>query len=177
MALSPLPGTATTTVKVGDHNAMITALNAELVAIVARLDQLEAQADLTERVGSLEMTVANLPPPVAVPTTPVLSPGEAPPRPTNLDPNQIEMVYDTVVLYYHDLELHAQRIGDRRWRLVSALNFIVVSPIVWTYDEIVEGTADEVYAHAIRRLEELARLKPIHDAVHARVRSMSEGQA
>lgn len=98
------------------------------------------------------------------------------PRPTGLDSTKIEMVYDHVTLYYGDLVMHAQRIGADQWRLVATLNYIVVNPAVWTYDEVVEGTPEEVYAHAMKRMEELAKLKPQHDAVHERVREMSEGR-
>lgn len=174
--------TATTMAKiVTDLQTLIGAINTELAGLDSRLaeldvrlDALEGRADLTERLSALELTVANLPPTAAVPTPSALT-TEPLARPANLDPAKIEMVYDNVVFYYRDMEVRAQRIGDRRWRLVAQLNFIVISPVVWTYDEIVEGTPTDVYRHAIKRLEELSRLKPIHDAVHDRVRAMSEG--
>lgn len=198
MPLTPLPGAATLTVKVSDFNAFVTALNAEVEklanrlvaieqatrsehshdAVEARIAALEAEADpvmppdLTDRVAALEALIVR---------SPAESPGPfmgvpEPTRPPNLDTSQPQLVYNQATLYYGDVELHAQRIGERRWLLRARLNYIVISPAEWTYEEIIEGDPDEVYAHAQRRLVELAELKPQHDAVHSRVREMSEGR-
>lgn len=189
MALNPLPGSATASAKVGDVNALIEALNAALAAVnqnfenrfdrlALRVDTLEAEPDpvmppdLTTRVEALEALIVR---------SPAESPGPGltvtePPRPPNLDATQPQLVYNQATLYYRDVELHAQRIGETRWLLRSRLNYIVISPAEWTYEEIIDGTPDEIYAHAQRRLVELAELKPQHDAVHARVREMSEGR-
>lgn len=192
MAISPVSGTGTTTVKVNDLNAVITVINAELTALAARIgaddddvaalnDRLSAleqtpladhgHAALTDRVAALEALVQRAP--AQVPAATVAT--ETPPRPAGLDTSEVRLVYNQAVLYYGDVELHAQRIDGRRWRLQSRLNYIVISPAEWTYEEIVEGTPEEVYEWATRRLIELAELKPQHDAVHDRVRRMSEG--
>lgn len=219
MALTPLTGTATTTVKISDLNALITAINTELAALAAsiatnqsaitaqgsriktvedkpapvippdlsnavtaltaRIDGLEAQPDpvippdLTIRVEALENLVQRVP---AENPNPLFA-TETLPRPAHLPADQVSLIYDRATLYLNDMELHALRIGETTWRLVAQLNFVVVSPVTWTYDEVVEGTPDEVYRHAMARLQELAELKPQHDAVHERVRAMSEGRA
>lgn len=145
---------------------------------LSRIAALEAEADpvippdLTDRVAALEALIVR---------SPAESPGPfmgtpEPTRPPNLDTSQPQLVYNQATLYYGDVELHAQRIGERRWLLRARLNYIVISPAEWTYEEIIEGDPDEVYAHAQRRLVELAELKPQHDAVHSRVREMSEGR-
>lgn len=192
MALSTLAGAATLTVKVGDFNTFVAALNAELEALTGaltaaastiltltdRIAALENQplvdhghGALDERVAALENLIVRSPAEAPVPITT----DEHLPRPENLDDSEVELVYNRATLYYHGMELHADRIGSNRWRLYAQLNYITVTQILWTYDEIVEGTLDEVYAHAYRRLQELAELKPQHDAVHERVREMSEG--
>jgi hypothetical protein len=200
MALAPLAGAATSTVKVSDFNAVLTALNAELATLGSRITALEGTTGETEgNISSLQeglLILENepdivLPPNLAerlealenlvqrVPAeNPAPMPGsiEALPRPDGLDPNSVELVYDKATIYYHDTILHALRIGESRWRLFAQLNFVVISPVLWTYDEVIEGTPNEVYQHAARRLMELAELKPQHDAVHQRVREMSEGQ-
>lgn len=201
MTIPQNTGTATTTIKVSDQNALITAINAELASLASRIKVLEdkpapaipditplatkaeltslrdfdtaLEQRLTDRLTALEAAPAARPAPALA--TIALADTSALARPTGIDPDRIEMVYDQVTLYYKDMEVHAQRIGQQRWRLMATLNYITVSPATWTYDETVEGTADEVYAHALKRLEELARLKPIHDSVHDRVRRMSEG--
>ena len=89
----------------------------------------------------------------------------------------MELIYNNVTLRHGDMELHIQRMNGDRWRLYAELNYITIAPVVWTYDETVTGEPEQVYQHAVRRLQELARLKPIHDAVHDRVRRMSEGAA
>lgn len=189
MTLSTLTGTATTTVKVGDFNALIAALNAELASLTERIGSFEAQLggrltvlearpepvippDLTDRVLALENLVVRSPAENPNPLTAF----ERTSRPPGIDPDKVELVYDRATLYYGNIEMYADRIGDNRWRLYAQLNFIVISPAQWTYDEIFEGTVDEVYAHAVARLRELAELKPKHDAVHARVVEMSEGE-
>lgn len=128
--------------------------------------------DLTDRVEALEALIVR---------SPAESPGPGitaaePPPPSDLDTTEVQLVYNQATLYYGGVELHAQRIGERRWLLRSRLNYIVISPAEWTYEEIIEGEPDDVYAHAQRRLVELAELKPQHDAVHSRVREMSEGR-
>lgn len=226
MPLSPLTGAATTTAKVGDVNALITALNAELAllaskadvvavnervanlaaTLTARLDQISAgltalenepdpvlPPDLSERVAALEDRPAPVIPPdlttrvealeALVQRVPAENPAPrtteagTPGKPAGLDPDEVALVYNRAVLYYHDIEMYADRLSETKWRLYASLNFIVISPAIWTYDEIVEGPPEEVYEHAQRRLMELAELKPSHDAVHERVREMSEGQA
>lgn len=178
MALSSLSGAATTTVKVSDFNAMITALNAELAGLGDRIAALESEPapvippDLTTRVEALEHLVQRAP---AENPTPAGT-FERQPKPANLPADRMVLVYDRATIYYGDLELYADRIGENRWRLYAQLNFIVLSPALWTYDEIFEGDAAAVYRHAVKRLEELNRLKPIHDAVHQRVVAMSEGK-
>jgi hypothetical protein len=190
MALTPLTGTATTTVKVSDYNALVAALNTELDILRERLASYEAQLggrltvlenepdpiippDLTTRVEALENLIVRSP--VENPG-PALAPAEPPPPPPNLDTSRPQLVYNQATIYYSDVELHAQRIGETRWLLRSRLNYIVISPAEWAYEEIFEGTADEVYEHAVGRLMELAELKPQHDLVHERVRLMSEGR-
>ncbi|HYH48630.1 MAG TPA: hypothetical protein VEG38_03685 [Acidimicrobiia bacterium] len=178
MALSTLTGTATTTVKVGEFNSLIAALNAELTALAERLAILESEPDpvippdLTTRVEALESLIQRVP---AENPNPVLL-ADSPGRPADLPADEVVLVYDRATLYYHDMELYAVRIGERTWRLLAQLNFVVISPVTWTYDEVVEGTPEEVYEHAQRRLLELAELKPQHDHVHERVRAMSEGR-
>jgi hypothetical protein len=145
--------------------------------------------DLSERVAALESEPDPVIPPdlsdrvLALENLIQRVPAEAPhtqsvvslPRPANLPADKVSLIYDKATLYLHDLEMHADRIDESKWRLYSTLNYIVVNPAVWTYDEIVEGTPDEVYAHAVKRLTELAKLKPQHDSVHHRVKEMSEG--
>ena len=200
MTISALTGAATTTVKVSDFNAMITALNAELadlkttitaaqgqlVETVNRIATLKTQLDdyvntpmsdhghgeLDQRVDALEEMVKRVPaenPNPQVPTQ-ILA------KPAGLDPSKPTLVYDRATIYFHDIELYANRIDSDKWLLQATLNYVVLSPGVWTYEEIFEGTPEEVYAHAMKRLTELAELKPQHDAVHERVRAMSEGR-
>lgn len=130
--------------------------------------------DLTGRVAALEDRVARfgISAPSPVTDEAMLSVIPHTPRPISAGP---ELVYDKATLYLGDMELHALRIAENKWRLVAQLNYITINQIQWTYDETVTGTTDEVYAHALVRLKELAELKPKHDAVHARVRAMSEG--
>lgn len=129
--------------------------------------------DLSDRVAALEQTIANLrTPPAVAAGDPMMS--VIPHTPA--DPTKLELVYDKATLYLGDMELHALRIAENKWRLVAQLNYITISQIVWTYDETVTGTPDEVYAHASARLVELAKLKVSHDAAHKRVREMSEGK-
>lgn len=199
---APLTGGNTTSAKIGDVNTVIAAFNAEIAALIqtasaleerindrlsvlntelgeqdgrlATLEQAPAPAippDLTDRVAALENMIQRVPAEAPQPMEMASPLG----RPAGLDPNKIEMVYDKVTLYFHDLEMYATRVGADRWRLVATMNFITVSPAVWTYDEVIQGTPDEVYEHAMRRLAELAELKPQHDAVHERVKAMSEG--
>jgi hypothetical protein len=203
VALTPLTGAATLTVKISDFNTLITQINADLATLEAKLTSFATKAEVEElrkfdlaleqrllerittleevplpalghdaldgRIAALENAAARTP---AEASTPAYEPL---PRPADLDPATPELVYDKATIYLGDMELHAQRIGARRWRLMAQLNYITVNQIQWTYDETVEGTPDEVYAHALRRLEELAELKPRHDAVHDRVKAMSEG--
>lgn len=131
--------------------------------------------DLTDRVTALEALIIRSP--VENPLPPSI-PGtyEPLPKPEGLDPNSPALIYDKATIYLGDMELHAVRIDTLKWRLFARLNYIVLAAAEWTYDEIVEGTPDEVYQHALRRLEELAALKPQHDAVHSRVKEMSEGR-
>lgn len=227
MTIPANAGTATSTAKISDINALITAINTELAlyatkasvdALTTRVAALEASIatnqtaistmgvrvktledkpavpDLTVRVKALE----NEPDPVIPPdlsdrvdaledavghlTVPASATGTDPsmlspiPHQRRAASEGIELVYDQATLYLGDMELHARRVAENTWRLVASLNYITVSQIAWTYDETVRGTAEEVYAHAMARLEELAELKPQHDAVHARVREMSEGR-
>lgn len=175
MTLPPVSGAATTTVKVGDFNAMIAALNNELATLTARVDGLEAQPPVNiegalSRIEALEQAPAqdSTPPAAATATAP---------RPSGLRADRIELVYDKVTFYYGDTVVYADRVGENRWHLYAQLNYIVISPALWTYDEMFEGQPEDVYAHVVKRLQELARLKPIHDSVHDRVRRMSEGEA
>lgn len=167
-------------------------LAAKVAALEARVDTVEDRPDLTARVAALEVEPDPVLPPdltarvealerlvqrvPAESPAPIVPSSEPLPRPANLNRDRVELVYDHATLYYGDLELHAQRIDERKWRLYAQLNYVVISPVLWTYDEIVEGTPEEVYAHASRRIAELAKLKPQHDAVHDRVRAMSEGR-
>lgn len=213
MALTPLTGAATTTVKVSDYNALVTALNAELGLLASRITALENKPapvippdltndltalkerqasyeaqmggritilegepdvpDLTDRVLALENLIVRSPAESPTPQPMVYEPLA---KPAGIDPDEPALVYDKATIYLGDMELHAQRIDATHWRLFAALNYITISQILWTYDEIVEGTPDEVYAHALGRLQELAELKPQHDAVHHRVVEMSEGR-
>jgi hypothetical protein len=201
MPLTPLTGSATTTVKVPDLNAVITALNAELATLGSRISSLEEHVnrpmpdhghvaladrvaalenkpdlvippDLTTRVEALEALIVRSPVEAPAPVPMAYEPVD---RPEGIDPDEPTLVYDKATIYLGDMELHALRINATKWRLFAKLNYIVLASTEWTYDEIVEGTPDEVYAHALRRLRELAELKPQHDAVHDRVRRMSEG--
>jgi hypothetical protein len=90
-------------------------------------------------------------------------------------PEDVTLTYEKVTLSYQGVDMHVDRIEDGRYRLYARLNYITAAQMEWTYDETVEGTPDEVYAHATARIRELAELKPKHDAVHDRVRRMSEG--
>lgn len=181
MALSPLTGTATTSAKIGDVNGLITQIGVELSGLDNRLVGLEQSSrsehdhpTIEERIAALEAMIVRSP---AENPLPAAVPAERPPRPTGLNPDEVTLIYDRAVLYYHDIVMYADRVDENRWRLYATMNFIVISPAVWTYDEMFEGTPDEVYEHAMRRMRELAELKPAHDAVHERVREMSEGQA
>lgn len=232
MAIAALTGTATSTAKISDLNALITAINTEVAALDAKLvplatkaavDELKARVavleakvippdlttrvtaleqkpdpvippdlsarvtaleaepdvvlppDLSDRVTALEAAVADFRiPPVAARTDEMSMLSPIPHQ--RRDPAEgIELIYDKATLYLGDMDLHALRIAEETWRLVAQLNYITVNQIIWTYDEIVHGTPDEVYRHAARRLAELAELKIAHDAAHARVREMSEG--
>lgn len=162
---------------VSDLGTLVAGMGARLDQAQAAIATLESEPDpaippdLSERVAALEALVVRAP---AQDPSPILLP-DVLPRPADVSPNEITLVYDKATLYYHDIAMYALRIDANKWRLVATLNYVVISPAVWTYDEIVEGTPDEVYAHAYRRLEELAELKPQHDAVHERVARMSEG--
>lgn len=190
MALTPLAGGATTTAKVGDVNALVAALNTELDILRERLTAYESQIggritlleghahsdyppDLTDRVEALENLVQRVP--VENPNPAALG-SEPMAKPPDLDPGEVTLIYDRATLYYQGMELYAVRVGPSTWRLLAQLNFVTISPVLWTYDEVIEGTPDEVYAHAHQRLLELAELKPQHDHVHERVRAMSEGR-
>lgn len=149
--------------------------------LTARVVALETEADpvippdLTGRVEVLEETVATLRTPVvsAAGDTSMISP--IPHR--RRDPAEgVELIYDKATIYLGDMELHALRVAENTWRLVAQLNYITVSQIIWTYDETVTGTVDDIYRHAVGRLQELAQLKVAHDAAHKRVREMSEGR-
>lgn len=201
MTVSINIGAATSSAKNSDLAALQAAINDELklYATKAEIEELKAEIEkirtglsvigtrvgaieqtpmpdhghgpLTQRVEALEALIQRVP---AENPQPISDVG-ALPRPAGIRPDEVSLVYDRATLYYHDMVLHAQRLDDTRWRLFAQLNFVVVSPVLWTYDEIVEGTPEEVYEHAHRRLLELADLKPQHDAVHERVRRMSEG--
>ena len=184
MALTTLTGTATTSAKIGDVNTLIGQISGELSGledrIVNRLVALEQTSQsehdhptLEERIAALEALIVRSPAENPLPATALT---ERPGRPTDLNPDEVTLIYDRAVLYYHDIVMYADRVGENRWRLYATMNFIVISPAVWTYDEIFEGTPEAVYEHAMRRMHELAELKPAHDAVHTRVREMSEGQ-
>jgi hypothetical protein len=213
MAIAPLTGSSSSSAKISDLSALITAINTELAALEAKflplatkasVDELKARVavleakvippdltarvtaletepdpvlppDLTGRVAALEAAVASFRTPPGVPT--VLEQIVSPPSPHHRDPSKgVELIYDKATLYYGDMELHAVRIGENTWRLLAQLNFVTVSQVLWTYDETVSGTPEEVYRHAARRLEEIAGLKANHDAAHERVRDMSEGR-
>lgn len=179
MAIATVAGTGTTTAKLNDLNALIGEINRELAAFEARAKNLEEEPDVpdvSDRVAALEILVATLraPEPVPITTSDIMS--AVPVHPPRDVSEGIELVYDKATLYLGDLELHALRVGEDTWRLLSQLNYITVSQIIWTYDETVTGTPDEVYAHAYQRLTELAEIKVQHDAAHDRVRRMSEGE-
>jgi hypothetical protein len=170
--------------------------------LVTRVEALEAEPDLTARLEAAEALLAapgpvpgmdalvarieaaeaalailqTTPHPTTPPVPVTMDTSSALPRPEGVDPGEVTLVYDKATLYYGDMALHAIRLDDRRWRLLARLNYIVLASTDWTYDEVVEGTPDEIYAHAQRRLMELAELKPKHDEVHERVVAMSEGR-
>lgn len=97
-------------------------------------------------------------------------------EPAPVDGDGVELVYRQVTLRYEGVELYAERTGEDTWQLRAALNYIQPSEVTWAYEEIFEGDDDAVYAHASGRVKELAELKRQHDAVHDRVRRMSEGE-
>lgn len=206
MAIAANTGSASSAAKISDINALITAINTELPlyatkasvdALTARVTTLEAKVippDLTVRVKALEDKPAPVLPPdltVRVSTLEeIVASFRTPPAASSAgetmispiphrrrDPSEgVELVYDKATLYFGDMELHALRTAENTWRLVAQLNYITVNQIIWTYDETVHGTVDDVYRHAIGRLQELAALKVDHDAAHKRVREMSEGR-
>lgn len=146
------------------------------VTALEKTPALVVPPDLTDRVAALEAIVTALRTPAAATSTgdPMATlPTTRRPR----DPSQgVELIYDKATLYYGDMELHALRTAETTWRLVAQLNYITVNQVIWTYDETIQGTPAEIYAHASARLIELAGLKTSHDAAHKRVREMSEGR-
>lgn len=154
-----------------DLSDRVAALEAEPDPVLPP-DLTAALAELAARVVALELLASNAAPApiLASPSIDVL------PRPEGIDPGEVTLIYDKATLYYGDMTLHAIRLDERRWRLLARLNYIVLASTDWTFDEIKEGTPEEVYAHAQRRIMELAELKPQHDAVHERVVAMSEGR-